>query len=365
MDTTAHMKYHCMNGWCVAPAVKILWRFPLCGNPMSLIVPIVRSMVVATAAVLLLVLVHPVAAASWSPERNVEIIVTTGPSGAQDRTARTMQGILQQRKLLGVPVTVVNKPGAGGGLGLIYLNQHARDGHYLLTTSPTLLANHIVGISQLTYTDVTPLAQLFSEYVGFAVRADSPIRSARDLVERIRKDPAAMSASISTSAGNHNHIAIGMVLKAAGIDLKPLKVVVFKASGESVTAVLGGHVDFLATTASNLVQQVSEGKMRVLAIAAPSRLGGALAGVPTWRELGVNAIGNNWRGVAGPRGMSSAQADYWQSQLAKLVATDEWKADIEKNLWVGNFMNAADSALAYKQQYGELKEVLTGLGLAR
>ncbi len=320
------------------------------------------------AAILSAILVAATAAATaatWAPERNVEIVVTTGPSGAQDRTARTMQAILQQRKILNVPVSVMNKPGAGGGLGLIYLNQHARDGHYLLTTSPTILANHIVGISQLTYTDVTPLAQLFSEYVGFAVRADSPIKSARDLVDRVRKDPSAFSASISTSAGNHNHIAIGLVMKAAGIDLKPLKVVVFKASGESVTAVLGGHVDFLATTASNLMQQASEGKMRVLAIAAPARLRGALASVPTWRELGVDAIGNNWRGVAGPRGMTGPQVEYWQAQLAKLVATDEWKSDIDKNLWVGNFMSAADSAAEYKRQYAELKEVLTGLGLAK
>jgi putative tricarboxylic transport membrane protein len=305
------------------------------------------------------------AAATWSPEKNVEIIVTTGPSGAQDRTARNMQNIIQQRKLIGVPITVMNKPGAGGGLGLLYLNQHAKDGHYLITTSPTLLANHIVGISQVTYTDVTPLAQLFSEYVGFAVRAESPIKTARDLVERIRKNPGSFSAAISTSAGNHNHIAIGMVLKASGIDLKALKVVIFKASGESITATLGGHVDFIVSTASNLMQQVGEGKIRVLAIAAPNRLGGALANAPTWREFGINAIGNNWRGVAGPRGMTPSQVDYWQGLFNTLVATDDWRTDIENNLWIGNFMNAADSATAYKQQYAELKEILSGLGLAK
>jgi len=307
--------------------------------------------------------VHP--ATSWTPEKNVEIVVTTGPSGAQDRTARTMQGIFQQRQIIGVPITVVNKPGGGGALGLAYVNQHARDGHYLLTTSPTLLANHIVGVSNLTYTDVTPIAQLFSEYVGFAVRAESPLRSARELVEYIRKDPAAASASISTSAGNHNHIAIGLVMKAAGIDLKRLKVVVFKASGESVTAVLGGHVDFLATTASNLVPFAADGKMRVLAMAAPTRLGGPLANVPTWREIGIDAIGNNWRGVAGPKGMTSAQVAYWESTLNQLVATDEWKKDIDRNLWVGNYMRSAEAGTEYKRQYGELKDVLTEVGLAK
>jgi putative tricarboxylic transport membrane protein len=197
------------------------------------------------------------------------------------------------------------------------------------------------------------------------VRAESPIRNARDLIERIRKDPSAVSASISTSAGNHNHIAIGLVMKAAGIDLKRLKVVVFKASGESVTAVLGGHVDFLATTASNLVPFATDGKMRVIALASPSRLGGELANVPTWRELGIQAIGNNWRGVAGPKGMTAAQVAYWEGVLSQLVATDEWKRDIEKNLWVGNYMRSSDAGAEYKRQYAELKDVLSDLGLAK
>lgn len=301
----------------------------------------------------------------WSPERNVEIVVTTGPSGAQDRTARTMQAIFQSRQIVTVPTAVVNKPGGGGGIGLNYVIQHPGDAHYLLTTSPTILANHIVGVSKLTYTDVTPIAQLFSEYVAFAVRADSPVKDAKDMIERIRKDPAGYSASISTSAGNHNHIAIGLVMKAAGVDLKRLRVVVFKASGESVTATLGGHVDFIATTASNLVKFAQDGKMRIIAVAAPARLSGPMAGVPTWRELGFSAIGNNWRGVAGPKGMTPQQIRYWEGTLEKLAATDEWKSEIEKNLWVGNFMRSGPSTEEYRRQYAELKDVLTELGLAK
>jgi putative tricarboxylic transport membrane protein len=304
-------------------------------------------------------------AADWSPERNVEIIVTTGPGGAQDRTARVMQTIIQNRQLLRVPTTVINKPGGGGGIGLAYLNQHPGDGHYLLTSSPTLLANHIVGVSKLTYTDVTPVAQLFSEFVGFAIKADSPIKDAGELLERLKKDPSAHSAAIATSAGNHNHIAIGLVMKTAGIDLKRLKVVVFKASGEAVTATLGGHVDFIATTASNLVRLAKDGKMRVIAVAAPARLAGPLAGVPTWREMGVNAIGNNWRGVAASKGASAQQVQFWEATLEKLAATEEWKSEIEKNLWVENFMRSGPSVEEYKRQYAELKDVLTELGLAK
>lgn len=325
-----------------------------------------QQIVIRAALIGVLALSHSsVYSADWAPARNVEIIVTTGPGGAQDRTARVMQTILQKDKLIGVPVTVMNKPGGGGGIGLAYLNQHEGDGHFILTTSPTILANHIVGVNKQTYTDVTPVAQLFSEYVGFAVNTDSTLSDARTLLDRLRKDPGSLSAAIATSAGNHNHVAIGGVMKAVGVDMKRLKVVVFKASGEAVTAVLGGHIDFIATTASNLVRLAKDGKMRVIAVAAPNRLPGPLAAVPTWRELGVNAIGNNWRGVAAPKGTPAEQVRFWEATLQKMANTKEWKDQIDQNLWVANFMGAQESMEEYKRQYAELKEILTGLGLSK
>ena len=104
------------------------------------------------------------------------------------------------REVLAAPwaVSVMNKPGGGGAIGLAYLNQHQGDGHYILTTSPTILSNHIVGTTKQTYTDVEPVAQLFSEYVGFAVKTDSSIKDARDLLERLRKDPTTLTAGIAT-----------------------------------------------------------------------------------------------------------------------------------------------------------------------
>jgi putative tricarboxylic transport membrane protein len=324
-----------------------------------------RKVIEAGALGLLAAVAAPAQAADSFPDRTVEIIVTTGPGGAQDRTARTMQAVLQGGKMLSVPINVMNKPGGGGSLGMVYLNQHQGDGHYILTTSPTIISNHIVGISKQTYTDVEPVAQLFSEYVGFAVRTDSPIKDAKDLLARLRKDPGSLSAGIATSAGNHNHIAIGGVMKAAGADVKRLRIVVFKASGEAVTAVLGGHIDFIATTASNLVTLARDGKMRVIALASPERLPGPLADQPTWRELGVNAIGNNWRGVAAPKGTPAQQVRFWEDTLRKMTGSPEWKSENDKNLWVGNFMGAKESAAEYKRQYAELKDILSDLGLVK
>lgn len=187
-------------------------------------------------------------AADWKPERNVEIIVGTGPGGGHDKTARLLQRIMQERRLIGVAATVVNKPGGGG---------------------------------------------------------------------------------------------------------------------EAITALLGGHVDLIASAANNVVGHVAAGKIRVIGITAPQRLGGAFAVVPTWREQGVDTVVNNWRMVAGPKGMAQPQIDYWESVLAKLVDTEEWKKDLEQNVFENIFMKSPEASRYLKSQYDEFRTVLVEVGMVK
>ena len=120
------------------------------------------------AAVLLLPAFALAAAApEWKPDKRAEIIVTTAPGGGNDKVARLIQKIAQEHKLVELAPTVVNKPGGSGVVGMNYLNTHAGDGHFLAITSVTFLAENINGRSSMAYTDVTPVALLFNEYVGF------------------------------------------------------------------------------------------------------------------------------------------------------------------------------------------------------
>ena len=116
----------------------------------------------------------------WKPQKNIEIVVPSAPGGSNDKTARTVERIIAEKRLLGTPLTVVNKPGGGNMMTLTYVNQHAGDAHYVMVGTPTLLTNHIIGSSLLTYTDFTPIASLFNDYVVFAVKADAPFRSGRE-----------------------------------------------------------------------------------------------------------------------------------------------------------------------------------------
>lgn len=302
-------------------------------------------------------------AQEWKPERNVEVIVPSGPGGGTDKTGRTVQLLLQNLKLVDKS-TVINKPGAAGRLGMLYLNQHAGDGHYIAVSTVTLLTNHIAGTSNVTYTDMTPVAQLFSEYILFAVRADSPIKSGQDMVERLKQDPQSLSFGV-TAIGGTSHMVAGQVISKAGGDAKRLKMVVFKGGGEVTSALLGGHVDVVPAPVANLLPHIKSGRLRALAISSSQRLAGDLASVPTWRDLGVDAVFDTWRGLVGPKGMTPAQMAYWDQLLSRMTKAEDWKKDLVNNYWGDNYLNSSQARPYLDNEYKDFKNILGDLGLAK
>ena len=303
------------------------------------------------------------AAQGWQPTKPVEIVIPTTPGGGMDRSGRTIQRILQETGLVKVPVNVVNKPGGGGAVSVSYLNLHAGDAHYVAINSPNLIANDLNGRGR--YTEVTPLANLFSEYTVIAVRADSPLRNGQDLIERLRKDPASLAVSTPTTLGSINHLSYALVAKTAGIDVKKLKPVVLGSGGDAVTALLGGHIDAHTGTPSSVVRMVEAGKIRVVGILAPKRIGGPYANTPTWTEQGFRAVMDTWRGVIGPKGLTPDQIAFWDQVLAKAVATDTWKKEVERNVWSANYMNSAQTRKLFEADYAEYKTLLGELGLIK
>jgi putative tricarboxylic transport membrane protein len=301
---------------------------------------------------------------AWKPEKSVEIIVGTSPGGPQDRMGRMLQKVLQESRLVDVPVSVENKPGGGGAVALAALAQRT-GGTTLMVNAPTLLSNQITGRTTIPYTDFTALAVLGIEYECVAVRADSPLKTGKDLLDRLKKDPAALSVSIGTSLGNSGHLAFALAMKAAGIDIRKLKTVAFNSAADGTTALLGGHIDLASTPPSAVLPHVQAGKLRVLALTAPTRAHGELANVPTWKELGVNSTHEVWRGVIGPRGMTRAQVAYWDDVLGKLVKTDAWKKDLEQSQIENVYRNSTETVKYLKTEYDEARGILTDLGLAK
>ena len=147
--------------------------------------------------------------------------------------------------------------------------------------------------------------------------------------------------------------------------MKKLKIVSFNSAGDGTMAVMGGHVDMESAPASNVRDLLEAGKVRLLAISAPQRGRGVIAQVPTWKELGVNSANEVWRGVAGPKGLTAAQIAFWDDVLGKAAKSDEWRRELERAQIENIYRNSADTAKFWKQEYEEIKAILTEIGLAK
>ena len=300
-------------------------------------------------------------AQSWKPTRNVELVIPTSPGGSNDIAGRTIHKVWTETKVLPVTSSIVNRSGAEHVIAYTYVSQKTADGHTIGIMSTPMLVNPIGGRTQLTHNDVTPIAYLITEPMIALVRTDSPLKSGKELVETLRKNPGALSIAL-TSDGHR--VSVGMPLNKAGVSIKGVRMPAFKGGGETVTAVLGGHADLLITSVSTSVPHITAGKMRGIAISSDKRLPGVLADVPTWRELGYPSSGS-WKGVMGPKGLSAEQIAFWEDALRKVAQSDELKQFAEQNQWLLEFKGAAETKRWLDEEAALLKTTMTELGLVR
>jgi len=303
--------------------------------------------------------------AQWQPSRNVEIIAPAAAGSALDAVARLVQKVLQDKKLLTATTIVVDKAGGGNAVGFNYLNSRPVDGHAILVTPFTIITNKITGANPINYQDITPLAMLADEHIAFVVNMNSPMKTGKDLLERLKRDPASVSMALASALGNANHIAVSLAGKTVGADPKKFRIAVFNSSGESITAVLGGHVELAITTTGLVGPHVQAGRVRALAVASEKRLAGQLAQVPTWREQGADVVFSSWRALIGPKGMTAEQIAYWEGLMAKVAAQEEWQRDLDQNALTPAYMNAEATRKLMTQQAETLRTILADLGLAK
>ena len=125
------------------------------------------------------------------------------------------------------------------------------------------------------------------------------------------------------------------------------------------------RLDVVLSPLSNTVNYVESKQVRVIAVASPHRIGGNLAGIPTWKEQGSNVVAAFWRGVIGPKGLSAAQIAFWDGELAKLAQSDEWKKYLAEHQLESDYRPSRETKQFLDTEYVEYKTILGELGLAK
>lgn len=301
---------------------------------------------------------------AWQPQRAVEIVVGSGAGGGNDRNARVLQKILIENKWL-QQVSVLNKVGGGGALSYTYVNQHANDAHYLVFVRQGLLSNHILGRSPISPTDMTPLVTLNNEASSIAVRAgNSALKSVADILERLKQDPQSLTISLGSTRAGSPHLALALLTKATGIDVRRLKLVTFSGGAESMTQLLGGHIDVAAVSIDNPAPHHKSGALRILGITSAQRLA-ALPDVPTFKELGYDVVMGGFTIVMGPRGLTPAQILFWENLLERVCNTAEWKRMMAADLQDLDFRKSAATRDYLRQQYELTRNLLADIGITK
>jgi len=317
-------------------------------------------------AVVLLVVVFAVAgtaSAEWKPTRTIELIAPANPGGGWDMLCRTVQKALVDEKLVDKNVIVVNKPGGGGATGWNYLKGKKGQGEYLAATSTLIMLNNLLGKSEITYKDVTPIAALQTEWISIAVEQDSPWKTVKDLFEAIKADPSAVPIGVGPTLGNNDHLMFLELAQEFGVDPATIKFIVYPgAGGEIVPALLGGHVKATSIGLAEVLEQHKAGKMRVIGVSSDEKLD-FLPDVATFTEQGIDVVFPHWRGLIGAPDLTADQVKYWDDVFGKMVQTPTWKTLINNLGWSNFYKDAAGKKAFLETETQEFDSLLTQVGL--
>ncbi|TWD83949.1 putative tricarboxylic transport membrane protein [Kribbella amoyensis] len=298
------------------------------------------------------------------PSRNLEIMVPAAPGGGWDLTARQLQHVVQEENALpGRSVSVVNVTGAGGAVGISKLvTKNRKDPHTLMITGLVMVGALTLNQSQITLSDTTPIATLTAEQEVFVVKADSPLRTVKDLVEKYRADPASVSWGGGTIGGT-DHIAAGTLVKTAGLDPAQVKYISYSGGGEATAAILSGDVTVGISGLSEFEEQITAGKMRVLATTGTDPMTVNGKKLPTLKSEGYDTEVLNWRAVVAPPDIPEADRQRLVHFVAKVNNSSEWAEIRKKQGWTDFFQTGDEATKFIADETIRVEALLKELGI--
>ena len=295
------------------------------------------------------------------PVKPLTLMAPANPGGGWDQTARFIQQALTGEKVVAVPVEVVNRPGAGGTIGLAeFITANRNDPHTILVLGRVMLGAILSNHSAVSLNDTVPLARLLNEYEAIAVPTDSKYRSFADLMDDFRRQPEHVSWG-GGSAGGTDHILVGMLAQAAGLSPARINYIAHSGGGEAAVAVMGGHVSAGVSGYGEWKPYVQSGKVRYLAVSSEQRFAGD--STPTIRESGLDVVLANWRSVAAPPGTTDAVRDWWVEALRKMRASRSWNDILRQNDWEDSFLAGAEFERFLAEETAANAATLNAMGL--
>jgi putative tricarboxylic transport membrane protein len=294
------------------------------------------------------------------PTEDIAIMAPADPGGGWDSTARAMQTALTDG-VVDVGVEVYNVPGAGGTIGLAQLvENNAGDPHQLMVMGLVMVGGIRTNNSATTLEDVTPIASLTAEQEAIVVPTDSEYQTLEDLVAAWQADPTSISWG-GGSAGGTDHILVGLLAQAAGVEPDGINYVPHSGGGEALNAIISGAVTAGVSGVSEFADSVEAGQLRWLAVSGESAPEGIDS--PTIADAGFDVVLENWRGVVAPPDITDEQRDGIVQMITELHDSDGWQQQLEDNGWSDFFQTGDEFAAYLDEERTRVEAVLQEIGL--
>lgn len=264
--------------------------------------------------------------ANAEPKRP-ECIAPAQPGGGFDLTCKLAQSGFKDTGLIERPIRVTYMPGGVGAVAYnrIISNRNS-DPNAIIAFSTGSLLNIAQGkFGQYNENDVKWLAAIGTDYGAISVRSDSQYKTLNDLIEALKNNPKSVVIGAGGSIGGQDWMQMALLGKKAGFNIKDVSYVPLEGGGETITNILGEHIDVMSSGIAEIIPYVESGDMRVLALLADTRLEGALADLPTAKEQGYDISWPVIRGFyMGPK-VSEADFEWWNKKFNELLKNKEFQ----------------------------------------
>lgn len=290
------------------------------------------------------------------PNRDVTIIVPFGAGGGSDILSRTIGSVVRELGVVPVSLLIENRPGSSGAVGYTYVAKQKGNPYMLATVSVSFFTTPLLGASEVTYRDFTPVAAIAMSPYILAVRAASPLKSFDD-VRQARRLTTGTVGAVSDPV-----LLARMLQNAIGVTIDTVP---FDGEGEVMAAVLGGHIDFMLGNPAEVLPQIEAGTLRAIAVSTANRIS-SLSEAPSFNELGLNIEHVQLRGVVMPPGVPAETVTFWEEALRKVAESEQWKREyLDRFRDEPRFVGSKEFAQVLESTSTLYARTMTELGLTK
>jgi putative tricarboxylic transport membrane protein len=292
----------------------------------------------------------------------LHLLIPAGPGGGLDSTARAVGESLMKLDNTKT-VSYENRTGGGGGKAMSYfVNSKSDFSNALLVNSTPLLIRSIQGVFKQTYRDIVPIASLIADPAVIAVKAGSKYSDWNSIVTELQNTNGKILVGGGSVKGSLDHIALFLLLKESGISFRKARYIPYDGGGKALIGLLSSEVEVLVSGLGETINQHRSKSVQILGVSSVERIK-ELPEVPTFKEVGLDVVFSNWRGLFASKSSTDREIDLQQALIRQLVDSPEWQAQLTRYGWESFYLERTQFKEFLQTQEDVLRNTLIELGL--